>query len=814
MNWMKTRRNISLGECIERTLRNSGLFVILFFTPFYIHAQKVKLWGTISTSKGEIVPFTYVMSEDKTVMSDEKGDYEIKLEKGIHTLRISSIGFKPKIIITDSLTDDIKLDIVLTDSLQTLQTIVVTSSVSKKEEDILKAPAAVTVLSAEKIKNSNTNGLEDMRGMIPNYQYGNLGVSYQQQVSIRGISVFSETPTVATYIDGVNAMDISANGLQLMDVERIEVLKGPQGTLYGRNAMGGVINIYTKKPQNRTSGFLRTEVGNQGLQRHGFAFSTPLRKDTLLFGISGQYKQLNGFYTNDLSDQTTFLHTPLKGHPTDGKRYGDEASIYVNTHLKWWINEKMELLWNGKYQTDYSTGPSSYFQAAESYEVAIESPYAFNVTHAGSHKRQVYNTSLSLTYDKRKYKVQNTLALQHVKQAYNNIDYDLYSYDLGYGASYHKKLGKGFPQTVWSNETRISSNEENSELEWTVGTYFFAQNYKKSEAVVYKRLALLFGEDTGTFVTQNHMLNMGAALFGQGQWNITPTWAFIAGMRFDYEHKNADINRFQVKEDNNMGNSTIDTNRSAEFYAWTPKLVLSKKWTENHFTYLSYAKGYRAGGINYFSNREGYESYNPEFSDNIELGHKWSSRDRKFMLTSAFFLMNWKDLQLDMQVEQGGSWVVDNIGDVHAMGVEIESSYTPFKSISIDYSLGLNDSHYQGFEYLGQDIKGNQTIFAPKITSSLALQTKIPITKEWKILMRGEWRYLGEQYFDLLNTIPQEPIHLLNGNIGVNYKQWELAFWIKNILDERYVTFAMPGYFTNTLLNRPQTSGVSLRYHF
>jgi iron complex outermembrane receptor protein len=128
----------------------------------------------------------------------------------------------------------------------------------------------------------------------------------------------------------------------------------------------------------------------------------------------------------------------------------------------------------------------------------------------------------------------------------------------------------------------------------------------------------------------------------------------------------------------------------------------------------------------------------------------------------------------------------------------------------VDAAMGINHSRYLDFNYLGTNIKDNQTIFAPSNTIFIAAQQLLPLPQKINMLFRMEWRHIGEQYFDLVNKIYQEPYNLFNGRITTNYKQFYLSIWCQNIFDIQYLTYAMPGYFRYSLLNRPRTFGVTL----
>ncbi len=156
---------------------------------------------------------------------------------------------------------------------------------------------------------------------MPNYAYQELGVTYQQIQSIRGIQAFSENAAVSTYIDDVNNLDIQANGIAFTDIDHIEVLRGPQGTLFGRNAMGGVVNIYTKQPTNQTTGFVEAGAGNQGLQRYSAGFKTPIIKDKLFFGFTGLFQTRSGYFIADTTG------TGATDRSVNGKRLGGEKNL-------------------------------------------------------------------------------------------------------------------------------------------------------------------------------------------------------------------------------------------------------------------------------------------------------------------------------------------------------------------------------------------------------------------------------------------------------------------------------------------------------
>lgn len=743
------------------------------------------------------------------ISSDKNGQFNLTLSQGNYIIRISALGFIATVdtfTINSQLTE---LTFTLKKSTNELDEVVVTAS--KFEETGIQSPVTMTSLSADKINATRTWDLSNLVALVPNLQYADLGVSYQQQIAIRGISVFSETPSVATYIDGVNALDVAANGLQLMDVERIEILRGPHGTLYGRNAMAGVINIITKQPTNTTKAFGEISIGNHGLQRYGFGIKTPFIKDKLFFGLSGQYQYQNGFYTNDLSDKTTFLHQPLAGVPEDGVRMGDQASWYGNLFLKYLISSKLSLTFNSKIQYDHSIGASAYYQAVENNETAIENPYKFAVNRLGTNSRMVSNNSLALTYDHTKFRFFSTSAFQYILQAYDGIDQDLYPYDLGTGSTYRNKLGEPYPQSVFSQEFRFTSPTGKSKWRWTAGAYGFVQDYDKRYAAVYEDLALFFGMQPGTQISQTDQLNSGVAAFGNVDYTARK-WTFTAGLRFDYENRKTAVARYYLKEDGSREYDIPDTLLNSNFNAFSPKVAIKYAFSAHHIIYASYSRGFRAGGNNMFSGAK-YTGYLPEYSNNYEIGYKIELWKRKIRINTSIYYLDWKNMQLDMQPESG-VWIVDNVGNAYSYGWELEATVKPVLGMEIDIALGTNNAYYGDFLYLGENIAGNRTILAPIYTLMTGIQQILPVSKKVNLFLRAEYRSIGKQYFDLVNSIEQPTYHIVNARIGATYKNFGLFFWGQNLTNALYLTYAMPGYFKQALVNRPRSFGITLNYNF
>lgn len=776
-------------------------------------AQSVVIQGVVVDLNDQPIPnvTVQILNTEKSTVTSDDGRFTLISHAALPNLIFSHLNYATLVLHPKDKPLN-ELRVILREKNQQLSEVVVEAN--HKQEQLLAVPAAVTVLTAEKINQMQIWNVNDLSGIVPNFQYADLGVGYQQQVAIRGISIFSETPATATYVDGVAALDVSATGLQMMDIERIEVLRGPQGTLYGRNAMGGVISIKTKKPNNNSRrGFAEVSLGNQGLQRYGFGLQTPLLPDKLSMSVSGQYQKWHGFYTNDLSEATVFdkdtkERISLKGTPEDGVRMGDNESYYGNVSFRYTSSPQLAFTWNNVFQYEHSIGASSYYTAAATNEIAIQKPRKFMVNDLGSHQRTFFGSSLHTSYYHSHYTLTSTTAFQRILQAYHHIDQDLLPDNAVFGSSYRRKLGDPFPQTVFSQEIRLQS-DGNNRLNWTAGLYLFSQHFDKQYAAVYKDLALMFGMQPGTQISKTDFRNRGVAFYAQADYALAEKLKVVAGIRIDYENRIADVGRYYLHDDQSRTYDVNDTTMRSSFGAISPKAVLQYQFSNDVQAYASYTRGFRAGGNNLFSGGK-YLSYEPEFSNNLEIGYKSAFLDNRISFSAALFYIHWVNMQLDMNPEPG-YWIIDNVGNVNSRGVEAEFSIVPLRGMQIDASFGWSNARYGDFYYLGKNIKGNRAILAPETTSMIGVQQSFRVKKDWHFTVRSDWRRMGNHYFDLINSINQEAYNLFNLRASFQYKKTELSLWSQNVGNVTYLTFAMPGYFKHSIVNRPRTIGLTFK---
>lgn len=788
---------------------------LLFFWATTAFSQQIT--GTIKNESGEGIPYAGVTVLDQPVgaIADEAGNFSLSVISGTYRLQFSAVGYAAKIQEVAVTNGNATVEAVLKENTLTLEEVVVTAN--KREEEILQVAGSVSTLSAKKVEDTRTWGLGGLTALIPNYTYQELGVAFQQIQSIRGIQVFSENPAVSTYIDDINNIDILANGFAFTDIERIEVLRGPQGTLFGRNAMGGVINIVTKKPTNKTSWFAEAGGGNLGLQRHSIGVKTPLVKDKLFFGVNGLFQTQNGYWINDTTG------TGATDGTANGQRVGGEKNLYGNLYLKWLPSKSFSLALNVKAQRDWSEN-SAFFVSQLDYDLAFAEPDKIFLRRIARHERNVTNTSLVAKYFGKGFNLTYVYGLQRISLAFQDVDFPGF-----YHSFFETAIGENLPpQWVNSNELRINSTG-NGKLQYTAGVFNFWQvGYEPSTNTAYELSpgeALFFGLPEGSsIISRNQSNNFGLAGFGELSYLITPQFKITGGLRYDFERREATFNGFgdAVFMDGTVTDFVPDTTASGTYSAISPKASLSFSPNERSNLYLTYSRGFRPGGVNaqrYSPSLGVSQTFDPEYSNNYEAGFKGAFLENRVRLGMSVFYIQWNDLQL-FNLAAPFTFARENVGDALSSGLEMEVSAIVAKGLQFDGSFGLNRTRYKEFDLVRPGsvtpIGGNSLSNAPGYTLYAGLQYEVNLTPKLRAVARGEIRNVGQYYTDIQNMVSQPAYTLISSRLGLSFANYSLSFWGQNLGNETYLAFGTSdsSFGTSVRTAAPRTVGLSFRVAF
>lgn len=293
----------------------------------------------------------------------------------------------------------------------------------------------------------------------------------------------------------------------------------------------------------------------------------------------------------------------------------------------------------------------------------------------------------------------------------------------------------------------------------------------------------------------------------------------IAGLRYDYEKKKLSVlGEYQKDPDPDpVFETQPDTSAQTSYNTLSPKLGLSFMASDNTNLYITYSRGYRTGGLTQLSSDPSQPPlypYKPEYSNNVEIGVKNNFFANRLSLNLAAFYTRVKDAQVPTLIVPDAITITRNAGRLNSKGIEMEASAAPVKGLQLNYHLGFTDAEYKTLT-LSQygttvDLAGKKQLFTPAVTSMFSLQYSYDMgTKQYlKLVVRGEWMYLGKQYFDLANNISQSPYHLFNTRLGMVANNFEILFWGRNLGDKHYISYAYD--FGAVHLGNPGTYGVTL----
>jgi len=776
------------------------LILIMLMVHTGLHAQNVtRLTGTVHDNKGMGISnaVIHVLNTDYSVITNSNGSFEFNgISFGKYALEISAMGYATSIknIVVSSTVQNIAMSLTASD--RQLDEVVVTAQ--KSAENANHLPLSITTLSASQVQAYDIRNIRDIRTIIPNLYAGNPGDG-RNVVSVRGIVSTSYDPAIATYIDGVNQFGLDTYISDLFDVERIEVLRGPQGTLYGRNAMGGVINIITKQPGNTTSGFAGIDAGSFGQQRYTLGLHIPLIANKLFLGATGMYNTLNGIYTNEFTNA----------------RFDKQSGTMGNYFLKYLANNHISITLNVKHNANRNDGA---FPLVGSMKAAFNDPFKVNQNATTEMVDHLLNTSLSVNYAGEKINISSQTAYQSNYRFYKTpIDGDFSPLDI---VSIQNNFGKEWNKVqVMTQEFKFSLPvTSDGKFKWTSGLYGFYQYSPTKQGTHYGSDAGLYGSPIINFtgLATNTAKNMGLAVYSQFSYAINNQLNTVAGLRYDYEHKK--LNGFdEIIMDGMLPSSNPDFAQGTKSYhAFSPKLSLEYQPLTNINCFASYNKGFRPGGISQTRAESlQFVTYKPESSNSFEIGTKNTFFNERLQINAAVFYTSINNVQVPTLILPEAITVTKNAGKLRSKGAELEISAIPLNGLSVDYNLGYTHAIYRNLK-LGKEneilnLDYNRQIFTPNATSMLALQYAYGLYAEGrvKLIVRGEWAVTGKQYFDLENKLEQKAYNLFNAKFGISSKKLDFFVWGRNLANKIYADYAYD--FGATHLGTPRIYGVSVR---
>ena len=682
-----------------------------------------------------------------------------------------------------------------------LEEIVVTAQ--KKAENLQEVPISVTAVTANSLDKTGITGTDELSVVVPNLQYGrqvSSATPFMRGIGTKNSSVGDEG-SISTYVDGVYYSSMVASVMEFNNIERVEVLRGPQGTLFGRNATGGLIHVITKDPSHETSGKVKVGVGNYDTQEFGFYGTTGL-SENVAADLSINYKDRDDGFGDNL-----VLGEDRKGDEQESYR----AKVLVD------LSDDTELTLSYLYATsasDVGVGRQQAPGVVGLGGAAVNTGDFQDINSENTPQAEARQNAYSakLTHDFGDFELISTTAY-YESDAFFNLDQES-------GPTRVFDFNMDTEESQFSQEFQINSTTD-SAFQWTAGLYFMDAEaiYTDQSHVNFgpTRLAIDVTQDTKSY-----------AIYGQGSYDFTDQTKLTLGLRWTRDEREVSGGRSV-----NNGPFVNDASRDESWEEPTWRVALDHQLTDDVLVYASYSRGFKSGVYNTVINLTGVFSdpVDPEILDAYEIGFKGDFFDSSLRVNASAFYYEVEDLQ--MQLIQGGAILLLNVGETEIMGAEVEATYFATDNLDFNFSLSLLDTEYTKFPAgpilnpntvppggniggVFGDLKGNDLIRSPDYTYSLAANYRIP-SDLGEFNVNVTYYYNDGFYWEPDNRLEQEDYDIVNAEVGLTSsdEKWFFRIFGRNLTDSEYSYYSQESS-TGDLVSAapPRTYGASAEYRF
>jgi len=676
-----------------------------------------------------------------------------------------------------------------------LPTLIVTAQKEAAEAQAL--PLSLTIVSAPTLRNAGVEIVSDAGAYAPNLQFTEFTARKLSNARFRGIGASPANPSITTLFDGVPQLHANSASIDLVDVGQVEFVRGPQSALFGRNALGGLINVTSARPSlGEWSGSLSVPFANSASRDVRGSLAGPVVDGRLGMAISLQYGQRDGYTTNgitgnDLDSRSAFaakgqlLWTPSKAWETRLIISGERAR-------------------DGDYAlSDLGGLRRNAFHTSRDFE--------------GHTDRDVVGTTILSRYEGAQVSLATTTGFVNWKtEDATDLDYSPLPLITRQNAE---------ESFQFTQEVRVASSasapvrlSDRAVLKWQAGVFLFTQNYDQDATNAFSPFLLspFIPFSVSQTSPRAALDDVGVGVYGQGTTTLGDRVDLTAGVRVDHEQKDAVLSTFFTP----AIAAPRDVVADGSFSNVSPQFAAAIRLQPGKTAYASVAKGYKAGGFNPAS-PSGSESYGEEHTWSVEGGLKTMWANDRVAANAAVFRIDWEDLQLNLPNPLvPGEFFIANVGGAISSGVELELNARVHPSVDVFGAVGYTRARFkEGSVSSGVPVGGNTVPNTPDYTATIGAQLSRDVRQGVSIFARGEAVLYGTFQYDDLNTERQEAYGLANFRAGVRGRFLFAEAWIRNAFDTRYIPVAFaygplaPSGFIGEM-GRPRTFGISSGVRF
>ncbi len=695
-----------------------------------------------------------------------------------------------------------------------IEEIVVTAQ--KRAQNVQDVPISITALSEQALEKRGIDNPQDLQSFVPGLTFGET-VQGKPQLTLRGVGTENATiggdPGVALHIDGHYIQEPSYLTRDFFDLARVEVLRGPQGTLYGRNSIGGTINIITNKPTDEFEAKVGAMAGNYGARRINGFVSGPLIDNVLLGRLAVVDDERDGYIENV---------SPLASHDVDDSDYTS-----VRTSLLYTPSDVLEVYLKSYYYEDDSS--TAYFLFPNPFptapnfvngspnfwlnlglvgtNISAQDPRKISQNAPNDASAQASGASIDISWDLGDYIFKSL-------SSYDNSEKNtLTDFDGTDASSLDQTLNS--ETRTFSQELQLSSNSADDSLRWIAGLYYFTEDARFYLANDFTEI---YGPNLVTFgFGEVDTTSFGA--FGQMDIPVGDQTNITVGLRYTKDEK--DFVDFFL-----FGIPLIDGAVSDEWEKVTGRLGIQHHLSDDVMLFASLSNGFKAGGTAIAT-----LPYDPETVDSLEFGVKSTLLDSQLQLNVSGFYNDYKDRQEFRFSLQSISPVIENAAGVTVYGIDIESIYIPVENLQINTMLSYQRGRYDEFDTRDQtnpaaglqDLSGNSLARTPEWKFSVGAQYEWSLGNVGSLLARIDYSWVDEQWFRPQNRDIDRasPYHKTNARLSWASvdESWQVSAFVDNIENDDIAnnqsqSSGFLGHEYVATYQPPRTYGVKFEYTF
>lgn len=722
-----------------------------------------------------------------------------------------------------------------------LEEVVVTAR--RVSESLQETPVAVTALTSDMLNRAGISNVTDVERLTPNLSFtaGTGGGSGTVNAFIRGAGEFdfiiTADPAVGTYVDGVYLARAFGANLELGDIERVEVLRGPQGTLFGKNSIGGAINVSTRKPSGESAGTIEGEVGRFNYRGAKLYVEQGLT-DTLAMSFSALSRHADGWQKRPITDagdiDVMTARAMLRWTPTDdfesllsvdGSR--KRQSGYPNVMNTYTPIPGPPAAGGTVFPLD-TFSPNCCFpntdidRSQAGNDLAVDNLEAYGITWTNELRLGEVDIK-SITA----FRTMNALFGRDGDNSLDVLNGDLHNED-------HQQ---------YSQEFQFTGLAFDGKLDWLTGLYFFKEDSRDDTDLI---LLPGFGLSPNYYNVQE---TVNYSAYVHGTWHLDDQWGIIFGLRWTDEEKK--FNQTMTNIDtgapwsvstpppgsvqtigpgmatseaacSDIDGTLMRFNCREDWQEFSPKLGMEYQHNDELMIYGHWSQGFRSGGFNGrpFGSVDDIRAYDPETLDSYEIGFKSEWWDQRLRLNGAAYYNDYKDVQV--LVVKNAAVAIENASAAKIKGFELEATLLPVADLEINLGVGYIDDNSKGWVDDSGDFTNTRLQHTPEWSLNAAVSYELSLDTAGALRFDADMKYKAEYYLDAVNTEAMRQGGHTQFNAGVMYvspdSNWDVALRGENLSDKRVKISGFDGVaffgYTEVFYNPPRLWSLTARYHF